>query len=106
MSLIVYTPGRHDSRTYCSFQVPLRNGRLIVGGPSVTDPIDRSKGFQIALVSYHENLAALIQYQASQEYHWITSTFMFPYKEDLVRFDFEVDPEDEEMYQFLPLATR
>lgn len=25
---------------------------------------------------------------------------MFPYKEDLVRFDFEVDPEDEDMCQF------
>lgn len=31
---------------------------------------------------------------------------MFPYKEDLVRFDFEVDPEDEEMCQFLPLVTK
>lgn len=49
----------------------VKNGRLIVGGPSVTDPIDRSKGFQIALVSYHENLAALAEYQASQEHHWL-----------------------------------
>lgn len=31
---------------------------------------------------------------------------MIPYKEDLVRFDFEVDAEDEEMCQFLPLATK
>lgn len=29
---------------------------------------------------------------------------MFPYKEDLVRFDFEVDEEDEYMCQF-PLAS-
>lgn len=28
---------------------------------------------------------------------------MFPYKEDLVRFDFEVAPEDECMWNFLPL---
>ncbi|PYH67981.1 uncharacterized protein BO88DRAFT_444716 [Aspergillus vadensis CBS 113365] len=72
-------------------------GRLLVGGPSVTDPIDRSKGFQIALVSYHENLAALAEYQASKEHHDVTSKYMFPYKEDLVRFDFEVDEEDEYM---------
>jgi hypothetical protein len=25
---------------------------------------------------------------------------MFPYKEDLVRYDFEVDPEDEWMWKF------
>jgi hypothetical protein len=25
----------------------------------------------------------------------VTSTYMFPYKEDLFRFDFEVDSEDE-----------
>lgn len=28
---------------------------------------------------------------------------MFPYKENLVRFDFEVEPEDEYMWNFLPL---
>lgn len=27
----------------------------------------------------------------------VTSTYMFPYKEDLFRFDFEVDQEDEYM---------
>lgn len=30
----------------------------------------------------------------------VTSTYMFPYKEDLVRFDFEVAPEDEHMFLF------
>lgn len=30
----------------------------------------------------------------------VTSTYMFPYKEDLVRFDFEVPPEDEYMFLF------
>lgn len=29
----------------------------------------------------------------------ITSTYMFPFKEDLFRFDFEVDSEDEYMCQ-------
>lgn len=28
---------------------------------------------------------------------------MFPYKEDLVRFDFEVAPEDEYMWYLLPV---
>ncbi|KAL4767204.1 hypothetical protein BDW60DRAFT_226869 [Aspergillus nidulans var. acristatus] len=79
----------------------VKNGRLIVGSPSVTDPIERSKGFQIALVSYHENLAALAEYQASEDHHRITSTYFIPYKEDLVRFDFEVDVEDE--YMWLPI---
>ena len=31
----------------------------------------------------------------------VTSKLMFPYKEDLVRFDFEVAPEDEYMCEFL-----
>ncbi|PLB53669.1 stress responsive A/B barrel domain protein [Aspergillus steynii IBT 23096] len=78
----------------------VKNGRLIVGGPSITDPIEKSKGFEIALVSYHENRQALAEYQASDEHHRVTSTYMFPYKEDLVRFDFEVDPEDEELCSF------
>ncbi|GKZ57920.1 hypothetical protein AnigIFM49718_003723 [Aspergillus niger] len=83
----------------------VKSGRLLVGGPSVTDPIDRSKGFQIALVSYHENLAALAEYQASKEHHDVTSTYMFPYKEDLVRFDFEVNEEDEYMCEFPVLGS-
>jgi len=70
---------------------------LIVGGPSITDPIERSQGFEIALLSYHRDREALAEYQASKEHHWVTSTYMFPYKEDLVRFDFEVDGEDEYM---------
>ncbi|KAA8641842.1 hypothetical protein EYZ11_011256 [Aspergillus tanneri] len=47
----------------------VKDGRLIVGGPSITDPIERSKGFEIALVSYHENRDALAEYQASDEHH-------------------------------------
>ncbi len=45
------------------------NKRLVVGGPSVTDPIERSKGYHYALVSYHKDRAALDQYQASSEHH-------------------------------------
>ncbi|KAB8069656.1 stress responsive A/B barrel domain protein [Aspergillus leporis] len=82
----------------------VKAGRLLVGGPSVTDPIERSQGFQIALVSYHDNKEALAEYQASDEHHRVTSTYMFPFKEDLVRFDFEVDEEDEHMCQF-PLVV-
>lgn len=48
----------------------VKDGRLLVGGPSVTDPIERSKGFEYALVSFHENMAALEEYQASKEHHW------------------------------------
>lgn len=46
------------------------NNRLIVGGPSVTDPIERSKGFEFALLSYHRDRAALDEYQASKEHAW------------------------------------
>lgn len=46
------------------------NNRLIVGGPSVTDPIERSKGFEFALLSYHRDRAALEEYQASKEHAW------------------------------------
>lgn len=47
----------------------VKDGRLIVGGPSVTDLIERSKGFEIALVSHHEGREALAEYQASDEHH-------------------------------------
>lgn len=46
----------------------VKDNRLIVGGPSITDPIERSKGFEFALVSYHEDRAALDAYQSSQEH--------------------------------------
>ncbi|KAL4959368.1 Dabb family protein [Aspergillus stella-maris] len=76
----------------------VKGQRLVVGGPSVTDPIERSKGFEFALLSFHNTLADLEKYQASKEHHWVTNTYMFPFKEDLVRFDFEVAPEDEHMF--------
>lgn len=37
---------------------------------------------------------------ANLDYGSVTSTYMFPYKEDLVRFDFKVDEEDEYMCAF------
>lgn len=48
----------------------VKGHRLVVGGPSVTDPIERSKGFHYALLSFHEDLGALEAYQASKEHHW------------------------------------
>ncbi|KAF2155475.1 stress responsive A/B barrel domain-containing protein [Myriangium duriaei CBS 260.36] len=83
----------------------VKDNRLIVGGPSITDPIERSKGFQVCLVSFHHDRAALAEYQASKEHHDVTSTLLFPYKEDLCRFDFEVDEEDEYMCNFLTKAV-
>ncbi|KAI0134409.1 stress responsive A/B barrel domain protein [Xylariales sp. AK1849] len=82
----------------------VKDGRLVVGGPSVTDPIQRSKGFEFCLVSYHEGQEALEQHQASKEHRWVTSTYMFPFKEELCRFDFEVAPEDEYMSDFTSSA--
>ncbi|KAJ2990415.1 hypothetical protein NUW58_g2966 [Xylaria curta] len=70
------------------------NSRLVVGGPSISDPIARSQGFQYALLSYHKDRKALEEYQASDEHHKVTSTYLWPFKEDVIRFDFEVDGED------------
>lgn len=44
------------------------DGRLIVGGPSITDPIERSKGCHFALLSFHKDRNALAAYQASAEH--------------------------------------
>jgi hypothetical protein len=46
----------------------VKSQRLVAGGPSITTPIEKSKGFQYALVSYHEDRAALAEYQASSEH--------------------------------------
>ncbi|KAF2763016.1 stress responsive A/B barrel domain protein [Pseudovirgaria hyperparasitica] len=71
------------------------NGRLTVGGPSITNPIERSKGYHYALVSYHKDRTALEEYQASKEHYEVTSAHLWPYKEDITRFDFEVDDESD-----------
>ncbi|KAK1633818.1 hypothetical protein BDP81DRAFT_408356 [Colletotrichum phormii] len=47
----------------------VKDQRLIVGGPSITDPIERSKGYQFALLSFHQDREALESYQASPEHH-------------------------------------
>ncbi|KIW09771.1 hypothetical protein PV08_11871 [Exophiala spinifera] len=75
----------------------VKDHRLLVGGPSVTDPISRSQGYHYCLVSYHHNLKALEEYQASKEHHEVTSKFMWPFIDNVCRFDFEVSPEDEYM---------
>lgn len=38
------------------------NQRLVVGGPSITDPAERSRGYQLALVSHHRDKSALAEY--------------------------------------------
>ncbi|KEY71192.1 hypothetical protein S7711_02303 [Stachybotrys chartarum IBT 7711] len=65
----------------------VHNNLLFVGGPSITTPIEKSQGYEISLVSFHPDADALAA---------ITSTYLWPYKEDVVRFDFEVPAEDEE----------
>lgn len=55
----------------------VKDGRLIVGGPSVTDPIEKSKGFEYCLVSYHQDRAALEEYQASKEHHEYALDFSY-----------------------------
>ncbi|KAI0549676.1 stress responsive A/B barrel domain protein [Xylaria curta] len=79
------------------------NSRLVVGGPSITDPITRTQGFQYALLSYHKDREALEAYQASDEHHRVTSKYLWPFKEDVIRFDFEVDGEDNKA--ILPLEN-
>ncbi|CAI6334905.1 unnamed protein product [Periconia digitata] len=78
----------------------VKDHKLLVGGPSISDPIERSKGFEFALLSFHQDRKALEEYQASKEHHRVTSTYLFPFKEDIVRFDFEVRDEDEHMCDF------
>jgi hypothetical protein len=47
----------------------VQSQQLVVGGPSITTPIERSKGFQIALLSFHKDPTALEDYQSSKEHH-------------------------------------
>lgn len=46
----------------------VRDRQLFVGGPSITTPIEKSKGFEYSLVSFHQNPEALAAYQASEEH--------------------------------------
>ncbi|KAH8652240.1 stress responsive A/B barrel domain-containing protein [Xylariales sp. PMI_506] len=72
----------------------VQSQQLVVGGPSITTPLERSKGFQIALLSIHKDPAALEEYQASKEHHKVTSELLWPFKEDVTRFDFEISESD------------
>ncbi|KAJ5491282.1 hypothetical protein N7539_002849, partial [Penicillium diatomitis] len=78
----------------------VKDQRLIVRGPSITDPASKSKGFQHALVGYHDDQVALDMYQASPEHARVTSQYFIPYKKDLVRFDFETDLGGEDLLGF------
>jgi hypothetical protein len=44
------------------------NRLLFVGGPTITTPVEKSKGYEISLVSFHPGPEALAEYQASQEH--------------------------------------
>ena len=46
----------------------VKDGRLIVGGPSETRPISKSQGYDCALVSYHEDLTAVEDYHVTKEH--------------------------------------
>jgi hypothetical protein len=35
----------------------------------------------------------------------LVTTYLYPYKEDVIRFDFEVDEEDEVMVGILPMLA-
>ncbi|KAI0857777.1 stress responsive A/B barrel domain protein [Xylaria cubensis] len=85
----------------------VKDGRLFVGGPSLTDPIEYSRGHQYVCLSYHENLAALDQFQVDKETSRDNLPFADPLDyETLCRFDFDVAPEDEYMCGFGPLVGK
>lgn len=46
----------------------VKNQRLIVGGPSISEPKEVSEGFEFGLVSFHKDKAALEEYQGSAEH--------------------------------------
>ncbi|KEF57294.1 uncharacterized protein A1O9_05211 [Exophiala aquamarina CBS 119918] len=53
----------------------VKDNRLLDGGTSVTDPISRSQGYHYCIVSYHQNLKALEEYQSSNSHHeYVTHT--------------------------------
>lgn len=53
----------------------VKQQRLIVGGPSISEPKTVSQGFEFALVSFHENRGALEEYQGSTEHRrWAFSS--------------------------------
>jgi len=81
----------------------VKDHRLIVGGPSISQPQSASAGFEIALVSFHESREMLERYQGCVEHHHFVEAFLKPIREQSVRFDFEVDEVDESMVGVLPM---
>ncbi|KAJ5815690.1 hypothetical protein N7474_007467 [Penicillium riverlandense] len=77
----------------------VKGHRLVVGGPSINTPVEKTKGFEITLLSFHENLKKLEEYRDSEEHQRVTKMYVFPYTEDLLRFDFEVSSNDEYMWE-------
>lgn len=57
----------------------------------------RGKYYTFHPIPHHMCLERLLIRKVARR---VTQTYMFPYKEDLCRFDFEVDPEDEYMCGF------
>jgi hypothetical protein len=46
----------------------VEGGRMIIGGPSLMDHLERSREFQVVLVSHNERLATLQEYHTTREH--------------------------------------
>ena len=46
----------------------VKGNRLVVGGPSINTPVERTKGFELTLLSIHENPENLKEYRDSEEH--------------------------------------
>ncbi|KAJ5383896.1 hypothetical protein N7517_001807 [Penicillium concentricum] len=66
----------------------VKGHRLVVGGPSINTPPERSKGFEVVLLSLHEDMTALDKYRNSDEHQAVRLPEAYavcdgPLKEDL-----------------------
>ncbi|KAH9893017.1 stress responsive A/B barrel domain protein [Xylariomycetidae sp. FL2044] len=68
----------------------IQNQRLWVA--SVITPVDRSKGFQYKLVSFHKDQSALDEYIKSDAHLNFNKEHFMPYKGGVIVADFE-DPD-------------
>ncbi|OQE45887.1 hypothetical protein PENCOP_c001G04909 [Penicillium coprophilum] len=55
----------------------VKGHRLVVGGPSINTPPERTKGFEVVLLSLHENMTAFEKYRDSDE-HQAYVTLLLP----------------------------
>ncbi|KAH8090974.1 hypothetical protein HD553DRAFT_21996 [Filobasidium floriforme] len=62
------------------------------------------QGYHLCLISHHPGLPGLAAYQSSAEHHDVTTRLMFPFKEELTRFDFLVDPSRLSTKTMIPAA--